>query len=257
MKVAFWNGVSTNIDITNHVAAIGTILSLVYNCEVVLGGNYISNRMLQDCFSSRMKEEGVAHAPYRFLYGTSEYYEILWKMKKNRRNNILEIPMEGMTIIFPPDVTEEELFYYRVPPQVIYILDMAEENSAAFQKALDDADIVVIFLPQDAAKIQKFFYRFSSLIPKALFVFEGHHKFNGRFQQISAEKYGISNRIIGSIPNNTQYIEACEDGKLISYLKNQLGEVKKETRNYFITSLKKVADALYERSVHLSEEEVN
>ena len=59
MKVVFWNAISESDNVTGYVAAVGTILSLEYHCEVVLSSNYISNHMLQDCYSGKMKEEGL------------------------------------------------------------------------------------------------------------------------------------------------------------------------------------------------------
>ena len=57
MKVAFWNGISKTDSIANYVAAIGMTLAVECNCNVILGSNYISNRMPQDCFSGKMLED--------------------------------------------------------------------------------------------------------------------------------------------------------------------------------------------------------
>ena len=115
MKVACWNGTSSSDNVAKYVAAIGMMLALECKCNVVLSSNYLSNRMLQDCFSRRMLEDGIAHTPYCFLYGSPEYHGALWSMKRNRQDNILEVPMRGVTIIFPPDVAEKSMFYYKVP----------------------------------------------------------------------------------------------------------------------------------------------
>ncbi len=244
MKVVFWNGTSLSDDVTDYMAAIGTILSLEYNCEVVLGSNYISNHMLQDCFFSKIKEEGAAHAPYRFLYDSPEYYRVLWNMKRNRKDDILEVPMEGVTIVFPPDVAEKRLFYFKAPEAAFYLLDIAGGSNAALQSALEEADIIVILLPQDVVEIQNFFYQFSILIPKAIFVIKEKKRRDRRFYRKVISEYGISNRNIGSIPQNKEFIEACEDGKIEVFLRDNQST---KCPGYYITAgMKSIAKLLHE-----------
>ena len=111
MKVVFWNGISMSEGLTDYVAAVGAILSMDYNCNVILGSNYVSNHMIQDCFFYRKREE-IAQAPYCFIQDSTEYYRVLWSIKKNYGDYILEIPMEGVKVVFPPDVTEKKFFYW-------------------------------------------------------------------------------------------------------------------------------------------------
>ncbi len=255
MKVAFWNTVGFSNSVTNYPAAIATILAMEKSCNVVLGSNYISNHMLQDCFSSRIKEEGIAHAPYQYFYGTTEYFRALWDMRINRQGDILEMPMEGITIIYPPDVTDKSMFYYEVPPDVLYLLDIAGENNAASQSALEEADIVVVFLSQDVTEIQKFFDRFSSLIPKTLFIIVDYKKNKKVTPRTVSAKYGIDVKNIGSIPHNNEYTEACEEGRLEFFLRSNLKQATKEPLYNFITSLRTVTKLLFERSKGSQEKE--
>lgn len=249
MKVAFWNGASSTDSVPNYMAAIGTILALECKCEVVLGSNYISNRMIQDCFFSKMKEEGVAHAPYVYLHGSPEYHAALWSMKRTRQGNILDVPMEGVTIIYPPDVAEKTMFFYEVPRTTFYLLDIAGESSAAFQSALDEADVVVVFLSQDEAEIQKFLERFSSLIPKTLFIIEVRLKNNKYSRRDFSAKYGIDIRNIGIIPQNNAYKEACEEGRLEFFLKSNLNQTYRTPQDNFMSKLKNTTTLLYERNI--------
>lgn len=249
MKVAFWNGVSPSDGVTNHMAAIGTMLALHKKCEVVLGSNHISNHMLQDCFSSRIMEEGRAHAPYQFSYGEPEYFRALWDMKRNRQGDVLEMPMEGITIIYPPDVTDKSMFYYKVPWTTLYLLDVTGDNTTAFQSALEEADVVVVFLPQDVVEFQKILYRCSYLIPNALFVIEGFQKKGNCSVRLIEKKCGIDKRNIAIFPHNEKYTEACEEGSLAFYLKNNLRPMKKEPEYFFVSSLRHIANLLYEYSV--------
>ena len=248
MKVAFWNGAGYNGGVTDYVAAIGIFLALSRKCQVVLGSNYISNHMLQDCFSSRIKEQGIAHNPYCYSYGTPEYFRGLWEIRLSRTGPVSEKPMEGITIINPPDVAEKSMFYYKVPQNVFYFLDIAGENNAASLSALEEAELVIVFLPQDVTEIQKFFQRFSSLIPKALFVIEGNSRNWKAYRSNLESKYGISRENIAIIPNNSDYTEACEEGRLDFYIMSHMKQATKEPKYNFMSCLREITKLLYEHS---------
>ena len=192
MKVAFWNGISSADSVANYVAAVGMMLAFECNCNVILSSNYISNRMMQDCFSSRMLEEGIAHTPYCFLYGSPEYHGALWTMKRHRQGNILEMPMKRMTIIYPPDVAEKSMFYYKSTPSDYYLLDMAKSGIAESKNVLDEAELVVVFFSQDETDIQNFFERFSSLVSKTLFVIMDFQRDSVHMCRKLKTQYGIN-----------------------------------------------------------------
>ena len=246
MKVVFWNGVSISDDVTNYMAAIGIILSSEFHCEVVLGSNYISNHMLQDCFLSKMKEDGIAHVPYCFLYDSSEYSNALWNMRKNRQGNILERPSERVTILFPPDVGEKKIFSYEVSEGTFYLLGIAGENYLSFQNVLDEADIIIVFLPQAEIEIQKFFCRFSAVIPKAIFVLEENIRGNRSFYYNILAKYGIIRENIGCISENNEFKEACIEGKLEDFIKDNRST--KSLQYSFLFGIRRIARLLYERN---------
>lgn len=256
MKVAFWNGISMSDNMANYVAAIGMILALEHNCKVVLSSNYISNRMMQDCFYRRMLEEGIAHPPYCFLYGSPEYYGALWSMKRNRQNDILEVPMKGVTIVFPPDVAEKSMFYYSVPRDVLYLLDMAKCSISESKNVLDEAELVVVFLSQSETEIQKFFERFSSLVPKAIFVIVDYQRDTENSCRKIKAKYGINNDDIGIIPHNDAFENASEEGKLEQFILNGMHNTTEKCNYSFISNIRKLAKKIYmrKRYFHVQEQ---
>lgn len=245
MKVAFWSGVSPSGGATDYLAAVGTILAIKRNCKIVLSSNHISNHMLQDCFFGKTKEE-IAHTPYHFIYGTQEYFRALCDLKMNRQGSVMEIPMEGLTIIYPPDVTET-MFYYEVPRSTLYLLDIAGENSIASQSALEEADIIVAFLPQDEAEIQRIFDQFSTLLPKTLFVIDRFQRNGGCSRRNFAAKYGCNTWNIGVIPQNNEFSEACQEGKLEFFIKANLDLATKAPQYNFMVNLEEIVKLLFIR----------
>jgi len=255
MKVAFWNGISSSDSVAHYVAAIGMMLAVEYNCNVVLSSNYISNRMIQDCFFRRLLEEGIAHTPYCFLYGSLEYYGALWRMKRNRHDNILEVPIKGVTIIFPPDMEENCMFYYKSFKKDFYLLDMAKGSIAESKNVLDEAELVVVFLSQGKTEIQNFFERFSSLVPKALFVIVDEQRDTGFTYRKLKTEYGIKRNKIGIIPYNDAFEKACEGGNLELYISNNMYQTIDAQNSNFILSLKKLSKKIYMLGMNINAEE--
>ena len=249
MKVAFWNGISASDSLACYVAAIGMMLAMECNCNVILSSNYISNRMMQDCFSSKMLEEGIAHTPYCFLCGSQEYHDLLLQMKRKRTNNILEMPIKKMTIVYPPDVFAQSMFYYKCPEQSFYMLDVAKCSIAESRNVLDEADLVVVFLSQDESDIHYFFERFSSLLPKALFVIADYQQDAGYSWRKLKEEYGIDSENIGIIPESREFVKASEEGNLSQFILNSMRAEAKERDRKFVSNLKKIAKKVRARGV--------
>lgn len=247
MKVAFWNGISFNDSLTKYVAAVGMMLVQEYNCNVVLSSNYISNRMLQDCFSKRILEEGSAHIPYCFLYGSSEYYGALWSMKRKRQNNILEMPMKRMKIIYPPDIAEKNMFYYSASVKDFYLLDVAKSGIADSKNILDEADLVIVFLSQGETEIQNFFERFSSLVSKALFVIVDYQHGAGKICRKLKSEYGINNKDIGIIPYNNEFETASEEGNMGQFILHNAQCTTEEQKYFFMAAIRRVSKKIYMR----------
>lgn len=248
MNVAFWNGISSADSVNHYVAAIGIMMAIEQNSNIILSSNYISNRMLQDCFSSKVLEEGIAHAPYCYSYGTSEYFGALWSLKHNRQGNIQEIPMEGVTIIYPPDV-EEKMFYFNSSPHDFYFMDMAKGNISVSKKVLEEADFIVVFLSQDEYELQNFFERFSSLISQVIFVIVDCHRDVGVFCRKLESFYRVNRNNIGIIRYNREFKEACETGDLLQFIRESRRVSTREQRYNFIMSLRRVARRIYEREL--------
>ncbi len=255
MKVAFWNGIRESDSVANYVAVIGVMLAIDCKCNVVLSSNYISNQMMQDCFSRRILEEGLAHTPYCFLYGSPEYHGMLWRMKRNRLNNILEMPMSSLTIIYPPDVAEQSMFYYKTPDDTFYMLDMAKCSIAESKNVLDEADLIVVFFSQNKTDIHNFFERFSSLISKAIFIFVNYQRDSGYSSQRLKEDYGIYSNNIGIITENRDFLRACEEGNLGRFVSDSMHRIGEEQNHTFITCIKKIVKKIQEQGKRINAKE--
>ena len=244
MKVAFWSGFGMDTAGTLHIATISSILSLLYHEEVVLGSNYVSSYMLSDCFFGAVLQHRQMESPYRYCYGEPNYFRNLWDMYKK---DIISTPMEGITIIRPPDITDRSMFYYEVSEETLFFMDVAPESNLVFGNILEEADVVVSFLPQDSIKIQIFFEHYSSLIPKSLFIIDDFRKNGGCIPKNLSIKYRINRDCIAIFPYCHAYIQACEEGNMEYFLKKNLNCSTRNPNFYFMYHLQKTVKMLKER----------
>lgn len=248
MKVAFWSSADKTGNATYNIAAIGIMLTMLYKCDVVLGSNYISNKMLQDCFSGKINEKGVSRLPFRLHCGAMDYYRELWEMKEKRQGDIMEIPMPGVTILYPPDVTDKKMFYYEVPHQTMYLMDVAGEHYLTSEKALVEAEFIVVFLPQDEVVIQTFFEQFAAFIPKSIIVLDNYRK-NSKISLRSIElNYGMKRWKNAIIPYDIDFLDACETGRLESFLRENENCSTKNSHFYLMSNLLQITERLYEHN---------
>ena len=152
--------------------------------------------------------------------------------------------MEGMKVIFPPEVSENHMFYYKMPSSSFYLLEFAGDNNDLLRRVFDEAERIVVFLPQNVAEIQKFFHRFSSVIPKAFFVIIEVERSNRSFYKSYVANYGIYNKNIGSIPVDKTFTEACAEGELISFLQKR--HATKQPQFKFVSSIRNITKRLHE-----------
>ena len=113
---------------------------------------------------------------------------------------------------------------------------------------MEEAELVIVFLPQNKTEIQKFFHHFSSLIPKTIFVIEKALNTKEDYHYLLKSKYGINSENIKIIPKCNEFTEACEDGRLLVFLEEKRKEGAKGQKNNYIFSLRKLAKCIFERS---------
>lgn len=243
MKIAFWNGVNYTTGQPDYVAAVGVALTLVHGYNVVMSSNHISNHMLQDCFSVQIPKAGSAREPCRLYYSAPEYHRRLLELKRCRRGAIQEVPMEGIMIVYPPDA-DEEVFYFEISANTFYLVDIVGENYAVSQRALENAELIILFLPPDEEEIRLFFRCFSMLISHSIIVIDGFMKMSPSFLNFLELKYGIKKDNIIIIPENSEFVEACENGKLDYFMKDNILGSASASNALFLNSIRQIVRAI-------------
>lgn len=143
--------------------------------------------------------------------------------------------MEGLYLLYPPDLLEPSLFCEVGSADMLSFLDVTAEHHSATCQALEEADIVAVFLPQSMAAIRTFFERYSSLIPKSIFFISNYRRAYKRKTGCSpaqfVRNFNVESHKVGTIPYNEDFAEAYEEGKIEHFIRDNLSCTPKN-RNY-------------------------
>ena len=243
MKIAFWSSVRKAGGVTCNLAAISIAMTQLYDCNVIVCSDHISSDSLEKCLLQQGKKRSEE---YYYCYGDSEYFGRLWENRKQNKGDVLGYPMEKMTLIRQPDASDKKMFYYKVRKKDIYMMDVSSKSNIASRCALEEADLVVVCLPQERFEIQKFFERYSSLKSKSVFLLGGFKKNGDVFPKYLRNIYGIDIENIVKIPYSASYAQAYEEGTLKYFLKENLKCPTKNPNYYFMSNLRNAPAVIYE-----------
>lgn len=216
MEFIFWSAIRYGGGVTTNLLAIAIVCSSYYGVKVGLRSNHFSNRMIERYYSvtseiGRIADKGEffsgQNSPdyLRYLYRYRERFD-----KKIFRGQQNTYKNAGLTLYSPPELnenpfpanTEDELFF----------LDASGENSLSTYKALESADIMVIFLPCDLEAALNCVEKYPSYIDKAYFIVNKGSRKTGFPMAEFLRKTGILPEKIMVIPYCEALMSACARG---------------------------------------------
>ncbi|MGN0506979.1 MAG: hypothetical protein ACI4FZ_10485 [Lachnospiraceae bacterium] len=242
MKVAFWSDFRRVGGVTGNLAAITAVCALHYGRTVVVNSDHLSNHNLQDCFWKKSLLREREETAFCYCYGETEYFRFLWEEYGPFSGVSAEKQlMEKVSVLYPPDLLETTLFRETVSKDTLFFLDVVGERHGAAKQALEEADLVAVFLPQNMSAIKSFFDRYSSLIPKSIFFISDYVRTRSRETGCSparfAKKFNVDSQKVSTIPHNQEFAEACEEGRIESFIRENLPCTIKNKNYSFIQHL--------------------
>lgn len=240
MKVAFWNGTGMNGNVTGYLAAISAYCAIGLKKTVYISSNHLKGRRLEDYFFNNLSKSGKEKFLDCYLYGEPEYFRKLWEESQTQD---VVVTLEGIRLLGPPDILEDVMFYHSVSEDELYLMDISGGMNASSVKALEEADAVVVFLPQDKTEIHIFFDRYSSIIPKAIFFIAEYRKDKDCHPEFLQMTYGIGKERTGIIPYNGTFESLCELGVIEDFFRKESlynGKKEEEFRKYIKRAAKMI-----------------
>ena len=245
MKVAFWNVTGAPGNATGYFSAIGAYCAICLKKEVFLSSNHLRGRRLEDYFFNDSTKSGKEKYTDSYLYGEAGYFRKLWEENPGRQERA--ITLQGIHLLAPPDLMAPFMFYHEIPEKTLYFMDLSEEMNAFSFRALEEADLVVVILPQDKTEIHNFFDHYSSIIPKALFFIAEYRKEIRDTPKDLQNLYGVEEEQICVLPYFSEFDYVCEMGAVEELFHiERTGQTKQEAA--FVEAIGEIAERITRRA---------
>ncbi len=234
MKIAFWSNSRGRNGVTSNLACISVLLGLLKQQRAVLLENHCHMNNLASAFSAQLEARELL-CETSPLIGKDEWNHILQVVGRGSlgqstisllENNLLYIP--GTRSLQEETISEwmqkrlvSVLSLMEEYVEKIYI-DTASSHYESSQIILQEADCVVVNLSQNPLVLQHFFRNFSQVQKKAFYLI-GNYSADSIFtKEHICHKYGISKNQLGVIPYHVPFSDSLAEGRLISFLQDNL-----------------------------------
>ena len=258
MKVAFWNGTGLCGNVTGYLAAMSAYCAICLGKTVYVSSNHLKDRRLEDYFFNNSSKSGKERFLDCYLYGEPEYFRKLWEDKGQRHSETRTLT--GIRLLDPPDISDDVMFHSDVPEESVYFLDIPGGMNASSAKALEEADVVAVFLPQDKTEIHIFFDCYSSIIPKALFFIADYRKERKCTPEYLQRNYGVPKEHTGIIPYDSTFEYLCELGEMEEFFRKESSSGSKseeEIRKHLKKAIKMILGFTEKKENYKEEHELS
>lgn len=256
MKIAFWSNGTDTCSVTANMAAMSVACVLRFPYQVIALENHLNRINLGLAYDGKSKvgllrevgtnyyEGGGMEGLIRKINrGIKDVEQIRPYLKEVICNHLLYIPQSNVINkdIFNIEFLQnyETLFEYLAIFADLFLIDVENTNNISTQHILDQADLVVVNLPQNPKYLEDFFLNYSSILSKTFFViskYSNHSIYNGK--KLS-QMFGIPKEQFAAIPYNELFYEAFQNGSLVEFITANYHCDNTNPNFYFIQMLKK------------------
>lgn len=216
--------------------------------EIVDSKRVIKNRGELDYGQEILKESmGLSSQSLKLNSNTIREKEVSKLIKEVS----IEILSNSLYYIPPNHLTNNETFEYDLYGNINHILntldtfadityiDTTNGNNLSSKIILNEVDLIVVNLIQDASIIKNFFDNYSSILSKCVFIISSYRKeIDLNVNKISKNHF-INKSSIATIPYNMEYQEAIAQGTIVDFLYHNYSCKKTDPNYKFIQDVRK------------------
>jgi len=250
MDIAFWSSFRHKSGVTACVVAMSVLWSALYDEEIALTANYVSNDGLYECLHGKTEHwEMLAKRKYCFQYGEPEFFR---QMSGSGAESEMRLDY-GMRYIPMKGSAKSELFCgsglagvkKKVGEEHVLMIDTACGCSSSSQEIIQEAKLTVILLPSIKEMVDEFFQTETEYRHNSFFILNNYKETSSCTPEDLNKVYKISKERIGVIPYDSAFEQAMREGTTVSYLMEKLGCTRLSESYPFIRDLKKTARSLW------------
>lgn len=216
MKVACWSPVRGGGGVTSNIVVIASYLSTFCGIRVGIRSNHFSANMLERYISDTSEVGIVAENMGVFSCpGSPDYLKYLFKYKDVFERRLFKgkrgiTKGKRLTLYRPPEPGENPFCGNK--GEDVFFLDLSGENNFSAYKALEEADLRMIFLPGDFEAAVSCLKNYSKFLTNSFIVINKGTNSNG-FPLLDFRRiYGVAPDNIAVIPFCSSLMSACQRG---------------------------------------------
>lgn len=273
MKIAFWGNALQKANVSAHLAAISMVTATCSPYRIVAFENHLCKPDLGTIYHGQQNNQVVREAGCNYYEGVGLEGMIRQMYRANTHGKPLsfymnDIILEHLSYIPQNRIISRDLFDYEFNQSIGTLLNQIESyadlcmidtasNSLTTKIILEEADLIVVNFSQNISFLEEFFYQYSSLISKAVFLIGNCTSHSLLSYKRISKSFGIPWHKICIIPRNEQFQEAFDNGNVAEFMKVNYG-CKKDHDNYpFILAVKKATALILKELTYQDDRKVS
>lgn len=237
MNIVGWSPIRRGGGVTTNIIAVSTYLNSQMGMRVGLRSNSFSSDMLENYYSVSSRIGCISEEQNFFSsLGNPDYLKYVFRYRDVFERTLfkgrLGIEKEpGLTLYRPPEPGESQ--FPGNDKDEFFFLDLSGENNASAFKALDDADLRMIFLPGDYYEAVGCLMPYHRYLGPSFYVINKGKRGAGFPMEEFKNTFDIPSERISMIPYCSSLMSACLRGDVDLVVKreaenpNQIDYIKK------------------------------
>ena len=262
MKFAFWSNVHGKSGVTSNLACISIMSVLLNRRKSILLENHISINNLEQILNESMLNEVVREYDLYYRMGIEQLIRQIhsgYGLDNAVKSSSLSF-MDNSIYYLPQNYQmNQEVLDYELNTVIYSLFQLLESvgediyidtevNCNLSSKIiLEEADLVVVNLPQNPYVLEDFFEKYNAIAKKAVYLIGNYNpesKYNSKY---ILHKYRIEKDKIAVIPYNVHFQNAMTDGRVICFM-NQTYRCNRKCEDYYFIQEVKNAVKMIEKS---------
>lgn len=257
MKIAFFSK-DGDSGVTSNMSAISIAGILGFNMRILAMENHWSQdsmaRYLMYENGPNIIKEGELHYLGRGMVESMVMHFSDYTKKRRTDPYTIEV-IQNSLYYLPQNAYSKDVFDYEFCSNVLprmkalektydIILIDTKNYTMNSRVILDEADLVVVNLKQDLDDIEAFFYYYSSITYKSLFLISNYRTKKPCNLNKIRTQFNIRKESIASVSHNLQFENALHQGKVINYMYDYFHCPKGDFNYRFIRDIKNATEMI-------------
>lgn len=261
MKIAFFSK-DGDSGVTSNMSAISIAGVLGYNMRILTMENHWSQTSMAQYLlfenGPNIIREGELHYLGRSMMESMVMHFSDYTKKRRTDTWTIEVIQNSLYYLpqnaYTKDVFDYE-FYSNVIPRLkglekAYDLVLIDTKNYTMNSRviLDEADLVVVNLKQDLADIEEFFYYYSSIAYKSLFLISNYRINKPCNLNRIRTQFNIRKDSIVAVSHNLQFENALHQGRIINYMYDYFHCVRGDLNYSFIRDIRNATEMIFKNA---------